>query len=63
MKHIATDVMDSWPIGWYVKSSGKKPGLAMDPTYRSHVTYQTELTNIIFKVGYMPVMSVSCAQW
>ena len=51
MKHIATDVMDSPArLAGMLKAQEKKPGLAMDPYfYRSHVTYQTELTNIIFK--------------
>lgn len=51
MKHIATDVMDSTAkMASMLSAQVTKPGLAMDPYfYRSHVTYQAELTEIIFK--------------
>ena len=51
MKFIATDVSDTREK-MTDKASAQlgKPGFAIDPYfYRSHVTYQAELENIIFK--------------
>lgn len=51
MKFIATDVTDS-PAKMAEKVSAQlsKPGFAIDPYfYRSHVTYQTELEQILYK--------------
>ena len=51
MKFIATDVTDSpAKLAEMVKAQLKKPGFAIDPYfYRSHVTYQWELEQIIYK--------------
>jgi hypothetical protein len=51
MKFIATDVSDTREK-MTDKASAQlgKPGFAIDPYfYRSHVTYQAELENIVFK--------------
>ena len=49
MKFIATDVTDSpAKLAEMVKAQLKKPGFAIDPYfYRSHVTYQWELEQIL----------------
>ena len=51
MKFIATDVTDSpAKLAEMVNAQLKKPGFAIDPYfYRSHVTYQWELEQIIYK--------------
>ncbi|MEC9223289.1 MAG: aromatic ring-hydroxylating dioxygenase subunit alpha, partial [Pseudomonadota bacterium] len=51
MKFIATDVTDSpAKLAETVNAQLKKPGFAIDPYfYRSHVTYQWELEQIIYK--------------
>jgi len=51
VKFIATDVTDSpAKLAEMVKAQLKKPGFAIDPYfYRSHVTYQWELEQIIYK--------------
>ncbi|WP_339670473.1 aromatic ring-hydroxylating dioxygenase subunit alpha [Dasania marina] len=51
MKFIATDVTDSKDtMKAMVAEQLKKKGFAINPYfYRSHVTYQTELENILFK--------------
>jgi len=51
MKFIATDVSDTQEkMVDMATQQLTKPGLAIDPYfYRSHVTYQSELENIVFK--------------
>ena len=51
MKFIATDVSDTKEKMVNMATQQlSKPGLAIDPYfYRSHVTYQSELENIVFK--------------
>ena len=51
MKFIATDVTDSpAKLAEMVTEQLKKPGFAIDPYfYRSHVTYQSELEQVIYK--------------
>ena len=51
MKPIATDVTDSTTrMAEMVTAQMDKPGFAIDAYfYRSHVTYQTELEQIVFK--------------
>lgn len=51
MKFIATDVNDSVErMREMVAEQQKKPGFAVNPYfYRSHVTYEKELDNILFK--------------
>ena len=51
MKFIATDVTDSpAKLAEMVTEQLKKPGFAIDPYfYRSHVTYQWELEQVIYK--------------
>ena len=50
MKFIATDVLDTkHKMVEKAAHQLQKPGFAIDPNYRSHVTYQAELENIIYK--------------
>jgi len=51
VKFIATDVTDSpAKLAEMVTEQLKKPGFAIDPYfYRSHVTYQSELEQVIYK--------------
>ena len=51
LKQIATDVDDSpAKMRDQVRAQQQKPGLGIDPYfYRSHVTYETELSQILFK--------------
>jgi Rieske 2Fe-2S family protein len=51
MKFIATDVTDSAArLAEMVTRQQGKPGFAIDSYfYRSHVTYQTELEQIVYK--------------
>ena len=51
MKFIATDVLDNREkMAGMARAQLDKKGFAIDPYfYRSHVTYQAELENIIFK--------------
>jgi Rieske 2Fe-2S family protein len=55
MKFIATDVSDTKEkMVDMATLQLTKQGLAIDPYfYRSHITYQSELENIVLKVGFM----------
>ena len=60
MKFIATDVSDTKRkmVDMATTQQGK-PGFAIDPYfYRSHVTYQAELENIIFKRKLKEVINI-----